>query len=275
MRRPLSIGMEKTTRKQTRMVVYAIMALALCLGLGWLGLLAAEQAPNALEYSEDLSATAQNVLVPGNAGDPVSSLKIYAVNVFHRTPFEKTFIGGGTYLGNGMVLTAFHVAGSWRPFQKPRVLIAGQDLPATIIKNGSLETVDLALLSVDKSRLPISLRLRRNPICQGALKVGTSVFIVTPKSVKRSTVISPMAIVPRFRKRFGSLISEPAGSGSGVFDANRKCLLGIISRKVEKYGYEMRHGRLVFGSTGFAGYFVSAKKIRGFIPQKYRSSIGR
>ena len=262
--------MEKTPRKQTRMVVYAIMALALCLGLGWLGLFAAEQAPNELEYREDLSATAQSVLAPGSASDPVSSLKIYAVNVFHRTPFEKTFIGDGTYLGNGMVLTASHVAGSWRPFQRPRVLIAGQDLPATVIKNGSLETVDLALLSVDKSRLPISLRLRRNPICQDALKVGTSVFIVTPKTVKRSTIISPMAIVPQYRKRFGSLLSEPAGSGSGVFDANRKCLLGIISRKLEKYGYEMRHGHLVFGSTGFAGYFVSAKKIRAFIPREYR-----
>ena len=263
------------TRTRIRIAAYSLSALILCLGLGWLALYAMEQPPNPKEYREDLSATAKNILAGADATDPDSSLKIYAVNVFHRTPFEKTFIGGGTYLGNGMVLTAFHVAGRWRPFQKPRVLIAGQDLPGTIIKNGSLETVDLALLSVDKSRLPISLRLRRNPICQGALKVGTSVFIVTPKSVKRSTVISPMAIVPRFRKRFGSLISEPAGSGSGVFDANRKCLLGIISRKVGKYGYEMRHGRLVFGSMGFAGYFVSAKKIRGFIPQKYRSSIGR
>lgn len=261
--------MQKTTRQQTRIAVYAIIGLTLCAGVGWLGLSAAEQPPNAREYREDLRATAQNVLAPGSASDPVNSLKIYAVNVFHRTPFEETFIGDGTYLGNGMILTASHVAGRWRPFQKPRVLIAGQDLPATFIKNGSLETVDLALLSVDKSRLPISLRLRRNPICQGPLRVGAGVLIVTPKTVKRSRVISPMAIVPQYRKRFGSLIAEPEGSGSGVFDTGRKCLLGIISRKIEKTGYTLRNGRLVFGPAGFAGYFVPASRIERFLAPKF------
>lgn len=246
-------------------MLYATTALAVCLGLGWLGLFVAEQPPNAQEYREDLRATAQNLVAAGNATDPVNSLKIYAVNVFHRTPFEKTFVGDGTYLGNGMVLTASHVAGSWRPFQSPRVLIAGQDLPATVIKNGSLESVDLALLSVDKSRLPITLRLRRNPICHGTIKVGAGVFVVTPKTVKHSRIISPTRIVPRYRKRFGSLISEPEGSGSGVFDTQRKCLLGIISRKIEKTGYTMRNGHLVVGPAGFAGYFVPAKRIETFL----------
>lgn len=258
------------TRKRIRIAVYSLLGLILCLGLGWLALYAMEQPPNPKEYREDLGATAANIFAAADTNDPDSSLKTYAVNVFHRTPFGKTYIGGGTYLGNGIILTAFHVAGRWRPFQKPRVLIAGQDLPGTIIKNGSLRTVDLALLSIDPSRLPVSLRLRRNPICEGPLKVGTSVLIVTPETVKRSTIISPMAIVPRLRKRFGSLISEPEGSGSGVFDASRKCLLGIISRKISKFGYEMRNGHLVFGSAGFAGYFVPAKKIRAFIPRAYR-----
>ena len=256
--------MNWTPRKRIRIAIFALIALILCLGLGWFALFALEQPPNAKEYREALGATAQNILAPGDE-DPDSSLKIYAVNVFHRTPFEKTFIGDGTYLGGGMILTASHVAGRWRPFQAPRVLIAGQDLPATFIKNGSLETVDLALLTVDKSRLPVSLGLRRNPICRGPLRIGAGVLIVTPNKVKPSRIISPMAIVPQFRERFGSLISEPEGSGSGVYDAQRKCLLGIVSRKIEKSGYTKRNGRLVFGLTGFAGYFVPASKIEQFV----------
>ena len=111
-------------------------------------------------------------------------MKIYAVNVFHSTPFEKTVIGGGVYLRNGLIITASHVVGNWPTFQNPRVLIAGQDLAAHVIKEGSVETVDLALLSVDKSRLPVSLRLRRNPICKRPPKAGTSVLVVDPKGTK-------------------------------------------------------------------------------------------
>ena len=53
-----------------------------------------------------------------------------------------------------MVLTAAHVVGHWPAFTDPRVLVAGQDLPAKVIKEGSFHTVDLALLSVNEDRLP-------------------------------------------------------------------------------------------------------------------------
>ena len=41
--------------------------------------------------------------------------KCNAVNVVKTPPFEKRFTGYGVYLGQGMVLTAVHVAGHW-PF---------------------------------------------------------------------------------------------------------------------------------------------------------------
>ena len=79
------------------------------------------------------------------------------------------------------MITAAHVVGHWPFLTHPRVLIAGQDLPAKVIKQGSFETTDLALLSVDEAKLPISLRLRRNPLCSGSPKVGTEVIDVFQK----------------------------------------------------------------------------------------------
>jgi hypothetical protein len=195
-----------------------------------------------------------------------SSLEIYAVNVVKTPPFEKQFTGYGIYLGKGLVITAAHVVGHWPVFTHPRVLIAGQDLPATIIKKGSFEQIDLALLSVDESGLPVSLRLRRNPICKVPPKIGMAVIDVVPQATTSSRVISPMVIPRPLQGRFDSLITTPKDSGSGLFDPERKCLLGIMSGKVQKFGYQRDHGRLVWAADGFAGYFVSAAKIMEFMP---------
>jgi hypothetical protein len=55
-------------------------------------------------------------------------------------------------------------------------------------------------------------------------------------------------------------------SGSGIFDPEQKCLLGIMSRKMPKYGYQVRRGKVVVGSSGWAGYFVPASQIVSFTP---------
>lgn len=44
--------------------------------------------------------------------------------------------------------------------------IAGQDLPARAVREGSFERLDLTLLSVDEQKLPVSLRMRRTPLCE-------------------------------------------------------------------------------------------------------------
>ena len=107
---------------------------------------------------------AAHLSVPVYAQSPDDEFKIYAVNVVKTPPFEKQFTGYGIYLGHGTVITAAHVVGHWPFFTHPRVLIAGEDLPAKIIKEGSFGQTDLALLSVDEAHLPVSLRLRRNPL---------------------------------------------------------------------------------------------------------------
>lgn len=205
------------------------------------------------------------------AQSPDDSLNIYAVNVVKTTPFEKPFTGNGIYLGKGAIITAAHVIGRWGFLKNPRVLIAGQDLPAKIVKEGSIDNVDLTLLSVDETRLPVRLRLRRNPLCKQPPRPGESVIAVVPGQTARSRIISPVHIAPQLRQRFNTLTGEVAeASGSGIFDADKRCLLGIMSRRVQKFDYRNDNGRIVAEPAGFAGYFVPASQIAEFIPQEFR-----
>jgi hypothetical protein len=193
------------------------------------------------------------------------SLRIYAVNVAKTRPFKAPFIGYGIYLGNGTVLTAAHVVGHWPFFTYPRVLVAGLDLPVKVLKMD--EQIDLALLSVDETRLPVSLRLRRNPLCQMSPMVGMPVIDVVPEKTSRSRIISPLLIAPTLRNRFDTLIDNVEASGSGIFDARRKCLLGIVSAKFLRYKNQMINGHVIYAPAAFAGYFVSATKIAEFLPE--------
>ena len=62
------------------------------------------------------------------------------------------------------------------------------------------------------------------------------------------------------RHKFSTLVSDVAStgnSGSGVFDPQRKCLLGIISRKISTESPE--------GLKDVAKYFVPANEIRDFL----------
>ena len=216
----------------------------------------------ALAQSPDVASTAL-------AQAPDDELKVYAVNVVTTPPFEKQVNLYGVYLGQGFVLTAAHVVGSWPFITRPHVLVAGQDLAANVIKLGSFEQTDLALLSVDETKLPISLRLRRNPLCTEPPKVGMEIVDVIPEKVTPLQVISPLLIPAPLRKRFDTLMTRPQISGSGIFDAERKCLLGIVSAKVTKYSYQFDHGWFTLKPDGFAGYFVSAAKIVEFFPQDF------
>ena len=207
---------------------------------------------------------------PADAHALDGGLRIYAVNVIKTPPFEKPFIGYGIYLGGGLVITAAHVVGHWPSVTHPTVRVAGKDVPTQLIKEGSFQRTDLALLSVDETRLPVSLRTRHNRLCTTMPFVGMEVIDVLPKHKSRARVISPLSIAPNLRDRFNTLIDSPEESGSGIFDAQRRYLLGIMSAKMPKYIYQFRNGAIVAKPNGFAGYFVPASKISAFIPANFR-----
>ena len=93
-----------------------------------------------------------------------------------------------------------------------------------------------------------------------------AVIVAIPEGTARSLVISPLSLPPDARQRFPTAIKDVAttgNSGSGVFDADRKCLLGIMSRKIFL--------KLPGGKTrDLAKYFVPATIIHSFIPAEYR-----
>jgi len=201
---------------------------------------------------------------------PDDSLRLYAVHI-DRTP-KQSWIGNGVYLGGGVVITAAHVAGLgfWR---KPRVEIAGQDLPTEVLKDGHFHNVDVTLLSVDARQLPVSLRLRRMPLCQNPPWAGEPVIVAIVESVARSFVLSPALLPPGITAKFQTAISyvaETGNSGSGVFDANKKCLLGIISGNIRLDRTRQENGHEVTERHDVAKYFVPASTIAAFIPSEVR-----
>jgi hypothetical protein len=195
-----------------------------------------------------------------------ASLKAFAVHI-NRTP-QQPWPGYGVYLGNGLILTAAHVTGDVAQ-TKPRVVIAGQDLPAKLIKQGSLESVDLTLLSIDRTKLPVGLQMRRTPLCERPAYAGERVVVAIPEGTAVSKVLPRQAIPADLRGRFDTNIADVAttgNSGSGVFDVADLCLLGIISRKISVFQRPLKPGGPA-PTTDIAKYFVPAAEIRAFIPQ--------
>lgn len=203
---------------------------------------------------------------PGRAQSDQASLATVAVHI-NRTP-QQPWPGYGVYLGNGLILTAAHVAGDVAQ-TKPHVAIAGQDLPAQLVKQGSLEGVDLTLLSVDGTKLPVGLQMRRTPLCERAPFAGERVIVAIPEGTAPSSVLPRQAIPADLRGRFDTNIADVAttgNSGSGVFDAANLCLLGIVSRKISIVQGPSRFGATA-RATDIAKYFVPAAEIRAFLPR--------
>jgi hypothetical protein len=201
------------------------------------------------------------------------SLRAYAVNILQAPAHSVT--GYGIYLGKGLVISAAHVVPPVASRTTPSVRIAGVDLPARVIKEGSFERMDLTLLAMDEDRLPESVKILRMPLCDKPTWVGEQVIVAVPEGTARSRIMSPQWLPPEFQtkfptlKTFPSLISDVAttgNSGSGVFDVESKCLLGIMSFKVQARpkadpGAEPHD---------IAKYFVPAPTIAAFIPPNHR-----
>jgi S1-C subfamily serine protease len=200
---------------------------------------------------------------------PDQSLRLYAVNVV-QVP-RQTWTGRGVYLGNGLVLTAAHVVANFF-WKSTKVEINGKELAVNVLKKGSFPELDLALLSVDLQQLPVSLRLRRMPICQNNSYAGEEVIVATPEGIARSRVVAPVLLPKNVDPKFRTAIADVAStgnSGSGVFDAQRGCLLGIVSGKIYDSQLVTRNNKPTREQKDIAKFFVPAPVIRKFIPPEY------
>ena len=203
--------------------------------------------------------------VPVRAQSDHAELTALAVHINH-TP-QQSWPGYGIYLGNGLILTAAHVAGDVAQ-TKPHVIIAGLDLPAALVKQGSFDNVDLTLLSVDGTKLPVGLQMRRTPLCGHPPFAGERVVVAIPEGIAPSRILPRQAIPADLRGRFDTAIADVAttgNSGSGVFDAGDLCLMGIMSRKISVTSRPVLVGAPA-RTTDIAKYFVPVAQIKAFIP---------
>jgi hypothetical protein len=193
----------------------------------------------------------------GETGD--DSLRSSAVMIGHG--------GEGVYLGNGLVLTAAHVAGT-KTGEKLTVRFDNDvELPATLIKGGSFEEVDLTFLLIDGSESPADIRSRHLAICKDEPQPEDAVVLVTSKGTSRSKIIYPAQLTPDSPRRILIAAVDTDGkSGSGVFDPRNKCLLGILSAKITVRPF----GVPKLGEKALGTYFVPAGTIENFIPSEYR-----
>jgi hypothetical protein len=110
------------------------------------------------------------------------------------------------------------------------------------------------------------LHLRRNSLCKEPPWPGEQVVTVVPEGVVRSHIIAPEQLPPGVRK-FSTVIADVArtgNSGSGVFDAQHRCLLGIMSRKISLSRTRADTGKTE--TVDIAKYFVPASEIAAFLP---------
>jgi hypothetical protein len=171
--------------------------------------------------------------------------------------------GAGVYLWSGLIITAAHLT-ALNASMDARV--AGVVLPGKLLKQGSAEDVDLSLLLIDEEKLPATVKLPRMRLCEAPPWPGDPVIVVDAEHATRSHIVSPQVLPFTLRNKFSTLIGDVAttgNSGSGVFDPNRKCLLGIMSQKITSHVPE--------GDKDIAKYFVPAAAIRDFIPAEFRS----
>ena len=170
--------------------------------------------------------------------------------------------GSGVYLQSGLIITAAHLTDV---SAKMGVHIAGAELAATVLKQGSIEDVDLSLLSIDEQKLPARPVLPKMQLCEAPPWPGDPVIVVDERAATRSHIISPQVLPFSLRSKFPTLIGDVATtglSGSGVFNPDRKCLLGIMSQKIT--------ARTLKGDIDLAKYLVPAAAIRDFMPADLR-----
>jgi hypothetical protein len=188
-----------------------------------------------------------------------------AVNI-ERTPVQP-WPGYGIYLGDGLVITAAHVVGH-ALLTQPKVVVAGQRLSAAAIKEGNYPDQDLTVLRITDP-VPPALAGQHTVVCSDPPHAGEAVVVSTPERVTTSAMVTPEALPLQYRGRYAASsikdVYTTGNSGSGVFDADHRCLLGIMSSKIEQQLRLIVNGEHVTRTVGVAKHFVPAADIRAFL----------
>ena len=100
----------------------------------------------------------------------------------------------GIYLSPGLIITAAHLTAITTASDIISVRIANAAVPATLLKKGEFEDVDLALFSLDQQKLPERIGRIQMPLCQAPPWPGDPVIIVDGEHATQSHIISPQVL---------------------------------------------------------------------------------
>lgn len=147
--------------------------------------------------------------------------------------------GSGVLIDSGSVLTAAHVVDELQEDMSIRILYGHRYFPASITLLGYRQGPDLAYLQLSE---PIEgWNSKKLEACQNELSLGREVYVLAAQtSFKSSGSVNPPFVVYSQNKQFTNHLSsflDNGTSGGGVFDPERMCLLGIISKAEATQSY--------------------------------------
>src|SRR5262245_29156125 len=85
------------------------------------------------------------------------------------------------------------------------VRIVGVVLPAKVLKQGSVEDVDLSLLLIDEEKLPADIEVPRMQLCEAPPWPGDPVIVVDAGHATRSHIVAPQVLQFTLRHKFSTL----------------------------------------------------------------------
>ena len=210
------------------------------------------------------------IAVTGPADSADLGLERYAVSIARDDAESGShkITGSGIYFGAGLILTAAHVVPG-PPSQGVAVMVGERAVKARTMVKGAYSDVDVTLLSVEPGALPDELRrLASLHLCVEEPIPGQTVTVVAPGNIRDSVIVPSSILAPQLAAKLPTLIRDvytTGNSGAGVFDAELGCLMGIISRKIERPYWRDVDGVPTEMRAGLAKYFTSATLIRAFL----------
>jgi hypothetical protein len=199
-----------------------------------------------------------------------ADLDLHVVRILRTLPADISKVGhtgnAGVLLGKGLVLTAAHVIGGAPIGAKFYVLAGDRLIEAHVVRAGDYGTTDVSVLALDAELLPDAMR-EAQPLlfCEEAPREGQAVRVAEYENMTSSVIVGRDILPPGIPENLTTFIKDvytTGNSGSGVFDAQAGCLMGIMSRKVERTSVTASGEKRV---EGIAKYFVPAADIRPFI----------
>ena len=126
---------------------------------------------------------------------------------------EQNAGGAGVYLGNGLVISAAHVAGG-----TGRVCVRSDGQNKVLFRSAHQDQASfpeartLSLISYGPGRqfrISAPCGERRMTLCQEQPPTGAPVILAAPQGITRTTIASPTLISPEYRTKFSTLtVSE-------------------------------------------------------------------